>query len=122
MNKLKRCPFCGGEADFERIGTRQQSCIVTCNECGARHESGDTLDSGRSWNLRVVSVEAEGRDERRQEFEQKLVDLVNAYGVTLTAEDGMVGYNSDFGCINLSGSEDGPYWPPQLEKSVKPTE
>ena len=50
---LKPCPFCGGNAEFEREGNSRHSCIVVCTYCGARHESGDTLDSGSSWNRRV---------------------------------------------------------------------
>jgi len=50
---LKPCPFCGGEAEFERKGTGRQSCIVRCTDCGASHESGDTWDSGSSWNQRA---------------------------------------------------------------------
>lgn len=49
------CPFCGGAAEFERRGTPRQSCIVVCSECGAKHESGDTWNSGYSWNQRAGS-------------------------------------------------------------------
>lgn len=51
--KLKPCPFCGGEAYFERMGTSRQSCIVECGRCGVRHESSDEYGrSGQSWNER----------------------------------------------------------------------
>lgn len=51
--ELKPCPFCGGEAEFERKGTSRVSCIVCCTCCGARHESGDVNEmSGMSWNRR----------------------------------------------------------------------
>ena len=51
---LKPCPFCGGHAYLERTGTRHQSCIVACSDCGARHESSDEDErSGQSWNRRV---------------------------------------------------------------------
>lgn len=58
---LKPCPFCGGEAEFERTGTSLHSCIVSCTNCGARHESGDEDgNSGRSWNMRAaLSTEAQ---------------------------------------------------------------
>lgn len=50
---LKPCPFCGGDAEFERVGTPRQSCIVVCNDCGARLESSDEGDmSGTAWNRR----------------------------------------------------------------------
>jgi Lar family restriction alleviation protein len=55
MTTLKPCPFCGGKAYFERLGTPRQSCIVACENCGARHESGDEGDrSGESWNDRAA--------------------------------------------------------------------
>ncbi len=51
---LLPCPFCRGAASFERMGTRRQSCIITCGNCGARHESGDEgANSGQSWNTRA---------------------------------------------------------------------
>jgi len=56
---LLPCPFCGHDAEFEREGTGRQSCIVTCTDCGARHESGDTWNSGHSWNRRTPSVPEE---------------------------------------------------------------
>ncbi|WP_439606823.1 Lar family restriction alleviation protein [Hydrogenophaga sp.] len=55
IEKLAPCPFCGSTgAQFERIGTPRQSCIVACNNCGARHESSDEgLACGSSWNDRA---------------------------------------------------------------------
>lgn len=56
--ELKPCPFCGGEAEFEREGNYRQSCIVSCRSCGARHESSDEDDcNGATWNLRADSDE-----------------------------------------------------------------
>lgn len=47
------CPFCNGEARFERIGTPRLSCIVACLDCGASLESPDVGErSGESWNQR----------------------------------------------------------------------
>lgn len=52
---LKPCPFCGFDAEFERLGDRRQSCIVACQNCGCRHESGDEGNfCGQSWNLRFT--------------------------------------------------------------------
>jgi len=54
QNKLKPCPFCDGEAEFERLGNHRQSCIVACTMCGARHESSDEGEHcGSSWNHRA---------------------------------------------------------------------
>ena len=53
--KLLPCPFCGGEAEIERMGTRRQSCQVACTNCGARHEGPDQDEhSGDSWNRRAA--------------------------------------------------------------------
>ncbi len=52
--RLRPCPFCGDEAEFEREGTRRQSCIVSCTNCGGSHECGDEGDrSGSHWNSRA---------------------------------------------------------------------
>ena len=68
--ELRPCPFCGGKAEFERLGTGRVSCIVVCADCGARHESGDSGEhNGASWNQRTedaalakVAVLTEERD------------------------------------------------------------
>lgn len=54
MVTLKPCPFCGAEAEFDRIGTHRLSCIVACTMCGVRLESNEEGDScGSQWNRRV---------------------------------------------------------------------
>jgi Lar family restriction alleviation protein len=56
--KLLPCPFCGGEAEFQRRGTGRVSCVVDCTECGASHSSSDEGDrSGTSWNRRAAEAE-----------------------------------------------------------------
>lgn len=52
---LKRCPFCGGEAEVERQGTKRESCIISCTECGGLHEGPDEYEMcGYQWNMRVT--------------------------------------------------------------------
>jgi Lar family restriction alleviation protein len=55
--QLKPCPFCGGEAEIEKIGTARQSMIIVCTDCGCRVESGDVFNLTRpenyKWNRRV---------------------------------------------------------------------
>jgi Lar family restriction alleviation protein len=55
--KLLPCPFCGGEAYIEQIGTPRQSCVVECGSCGLRHDSGDEGQRcGTSWNRRTDAL------------------------------------------------------------------
>ncbi len=54
-DELLPCPFCGSKAHIEQPGTRRQSCIVECDSCGLRHESGDEGNRcGTSWNRRAA--------------------------------------------------------------------
>ena len=54
MEKLLPCPFCGKEAEFERIGTHRVSCIIVCGWCGCRLETNEEGDMcGRQWNRRA---------------------------------------------------------------------
>lgn len=65
--KLLPCPFCGGEAEIERMGTRRQSCQVACTNCGAHHEGPDEDEhSGDSWNRRAA-LDWEWQSERPDE-------------------------------------------------------
>ena len=57
MSKLLPCPFCGSDAEFERLGTGRCSSIVVCTECGCRVESNEVDDfNGDHWNRRVTEV------------------------------------------------------------------
>lgn len=59
-DELKPCPFCGGKASFERQGTHRQSCIVVCDSCGCRHESGYEYElSAHGWNTRQPAMHAD---------------------------------------------------------------
>lgn len=57
MTELKRCPFCGGEAEIiEHIfGTLEHSYGVECTDCGAKtwqfySEKTDVIEA---WNRRA---------------------------------------------------------------------
>lgn len=52
---LLPCPFCSGQAEIVRAGTRRQSTIIACSDCGCRLESPDEGDQyGDSWNHRAA--------------------------------------------------------------------
>lgn len=53
-DELLKCPFCNGDAYFEREGTSRRSCIVNCSDCGCRLESNETCSSGSQWNKRIA--------------------------------------------------------------------
>jgi len=54
--KLKPCPFCGGEAEIERAGTPRFSTIYACTDCGCRLETGEEWGHGTAWNTRPSVV------------------------------------------------------------------
>jgi hypothetical protein len=49
---LLPCPFCGGKAEIERNGSAKQSCIIACEDCGCRLETGEIWSMGQRWNTR----------------------------------------------------------------------
>ena len=78
---LLPCPFCGGEAEFERKGTPRHSTIVRCTDCSAFHECGEEWDHGRSWNTRAALSRApkagrEGAAERLAIVAEKPARLI----------------------------------------------
>lgn len=49
---LLPCPFCGGDAEIERIGDARRSTIYRCTYCGCSLETGEEWGHGRRWNER----------------------------------------------------------------------
>jgi len=49
---LKPCPFCGGEAEIERVGNMRQSQIYSCTNCGCFLETGE-IGGVNKWNTRA---------------------------------------------------------------------
>lgn len=65
MSDLKPCPFCGGAANFEQIGDRRRSCIISCEDCGARLETNEEESRcGEQWNDRLETENAALKVER----------------------------------------------------------
>lgn len=56
MEKLKPCPFCGGEAKIMKMGYPHW---VYCCECGAKvhGRTNDEKDSIKAWNRRAERSE-----------------------------------------------------------------
>jgi len=50
--ELLSCPFCGHEAEIERVGTPRQSTIYRCTFCSCSLETGEEWEHGRDWNTR----------------------------------------------------------------------
>lgn len=51
--ELLPCPFCGGKASYERMGSARQSCIISCDSCACTLETGEVWSCGQRWNERV---------------------------------------------------------------------
>ena len=59
MDKLRECPFCGGEARLEQVSTKGIAMMpvttwfrVRCWKCSASVESHNSVDAIESWNRR----------------------------------------------------------------------
>lgn len=51
---LLPCPFCGYEAEIERLGDGRRSTIYACTSCSCSLETGEEWDHGRDWNRRAA--------------------------------------------------------------------
>ena len=56
---LLPCPFCGGDAEIERLGTTRLSTIYQCTDCGCSLETGEEWGHGDGWNRRAPDLLAE---------------------------------------------------------------
>lgn len=59
-NDLLPCPFCGGKAGYERMGTARQSCIISCDSCACTLETGEVWSCGQRWNTRHPTPQSDG--------------------------------------------------------------
>ena len=59
--ELLPCPFCGGSAEVERLGTYRASMIIMCSVCGANVRASIRL-SDSIWNDRQLPDQASAGD------------------------------------------------------------
>lgn len=86
---LKGCPFCNGEAEIERYGTRKCSTIYNCNWCGCRLETGEERNHGDKWNTRAPSPEAEAMAEALAAIIETLNGRVHSNPALSALHDGL---------------------------------
>ena len=92
--KLKPCPFCGGEAGYAREGTGRVSCQVSCTNCGAHHESGDSdWSNGSSWNRRPEEVRLTHELQLSGFYQQELADTIIAAGFRHPEDPALFNYD-----------------------------
>ena len=73
---LKRCPFCGGEAEFNSDEFGEGVC---CKSCGASLSNGVYGEEGRKlasadWNSRPIENELEAENARLREALESILD------------------------------------------------
>ena len=99
MSELKRCPFCGGEAELKR-GLTNLDNFVECVACGCRTKLHNTKKSAiKAWNTRKPIERIVERLEEQKAFEGDWDDEMscgayNAYNYAITVvkkEGGMNG-------------------------------
>lgn len=73
--RLLPCPFCGGEAEVERVGDYRQSHIIACTECGCRLETGEDAEwnRGNAWNTRAQSARMAALEDALREVHDDLI-------------------------------------------------
>jgi Lar family restriction alleviation protein len=73
MADLKPCPFCGGEAEMQYIGTCCPLYFISCKECGCKQATSISKEAViEAWNTRkpmeavVAELEAFARENDRE--------------------------------------------------------
>lgn len=88
MSKLKPCPFCGGEAEYERFASPRNFYSVRCTSCGCR------TDGYR--DNRTESTDAENKTRQADIWNRRVEELPNDAAVkdSLTTQT-MKGMDND---------------------------
>lgn len=106
MAELKKCPFCGGEAEynketeFDTHGDMYTSHYVWCpypkNGCGARIYGHSKQEAIEQWNNRTT--EAEIRAKAIDEFAEKLSDAYSEHSTIIRL------HGVDFDILTVDGA------------------
>lgn len=73
---LAPCPFCGGKAEVERVGSARQSTIYRCTNCSCSLETGEVFNIGEHWNHREpLHAPSPERATGTRENELRVVDI-----------------------------------------------
>ncbi len=71
--ELRRCPFCGGEAEVREVSEGEQVYYVECTECNIRTPLNFDMEVPKAkWNARVI-----GRPEIMETVRQAFFDLID---------------------------------------------
>ena len=102
---LKRCPFCGGRANFatiEREGRKEVGYDVSCSMCGASVPMWGwptKLGAASLWNARTLELEAKTQKDAARldwlESGERRLDVSKDGGVFLSQKKGGVGLRAD---------------------------
>ena len=103
MSNLKPCPFCGGDAEIERLGDRRQSTVYSCTQCGCMLETSEEFNHGSVWNTRPPTM----IEKAAEEMAKALLSLRDAASDFSEAYDSQSGNHVNCECYkcNLRNSE-----------------
>ncbi len=79
MAELKKCPFCGGEAKLNYVGTCIPLYFISCEECGCKQESSIHKEAViNAWNNRATEAEirATAKRELAEQIEKRIKEEV----------------------------------------------
>lgn len=91
---LEPCPFCGGEAEIERMGDRRASTIYRCCQCGCSLETGEEWGHGGQWNARQYAKHIAALESRNRVLREALEPFA-IFGNIITSDPAMALHADD---------------------------
>lgn len=109
MIELKPCPFCGYEAEVERMGTNKVSMIITCSFCGCSLETGETyLYERMSWNRRDNDTKTVNSPFEMMADDPVHLEIMNAtaeFAIKIRDLSEKSGWSKEVCCSRLRGAK-----------------